>query len=179
MKSQKATIDFLIQRCKNEDRKAQKEIYELLSPKILGIIYRYVPDYDTANEVLQLTFIKMFKQLDSFIGDNFKGWVCKIAINTSLNLLKQNKKYDQMQDINDISRSEKFIVSASALDDSSDILKIISSLPTDERILFNLRAVDGYTFKEIAKMLDISEANSRVKYHRIRTKLAQVLKQIL
>jgi RNA polymerase sigma factor (sigma-70 family) len=179
LKSQKAIIDLLILQCKNEDRKAQKEIYELFSPKILGVIYRYVPDYDTANEVLQLTFIKMFEQIDTFKGDNFSGWLCKIAINTSLNLLKQNKKYEQMQDINDMDRTEKLIVSASALDDSSDILRLITSLPRDERTLFNLRAIDGYSFKEIAKMLDISEANSRVKYHRTRTKLANVLKQIL
>jgi RNA polymerase sigma factor (sigma-70 family) len=179
LKFQKTTIDFLINQCRKNDRKAQKEIYELFSPKILGIIYRYVPDYDTANEVLQLTFIKMFKEIDAFAGGNFNGWLSKIAINTSLNIIKKNKKYEQMQDINDISQSEKFIVSVSGLDDSADILRVISTLPSDERILFNLRAIDGYSFREIAQMLGMSEANGRVKYHRIRTKLAKVLKQIL
>lgn len=179
MRSGQASLNSLILKCKNEDRKAQQEIYELFSAKMLGIIYRYVPDYDTANEVLQLTFIKMFKHIETYSGDNFKGWLSKIAINTSLNVLKQNKKYEQMHDINDVDSNEKLIVSASALDNSADILRIISALPTEERTLFNLRAVDGYSFKEIAEMLDISEANSRVKYHRVRTKLAGVVKQIL
>jgi RNA polymerase sigma-70 factor (ECF subfamily) len=178
LKSSKATLDSLIQQCKNEDRKAQREIYELFSPAILGVIYRYIPDYDMANEVLQLTFIKMFKQIDTYNGDNFKGWLCKIAINTALNVLKQNKKYQQMQDVNDVDSSEKLIVAASALDDSADILRIITALPTEERTLFNLRAIDGYSFKEVAQKLNLSEANSRVKYHRIRTKLAGVLKQL-
>lgn len=179
MKSDKSQIDRLIYLCKKKDRKAQKEIYELFSPKVLGIVYRYIPDYDTANEVLQLTFIKMFNELAGFRGDNFMGWLSKIAINTSLNMIKKNKKYDQMQDIHDVTIHEKIVSNTYSQDDADDIIKIITTLPREERTLFNLRAIDGYSFKEIGEMLSMTEANSRVKYHRVRAKLADFVKKIV
>jgi len=160
--------EALITACKKGNRKAQESLYRLCSARILGVIYRYVPDYDSANEVLQLTCIKMFQNMTQFKDGAFMGWVTRIAINTALNEIKKNKKYREMSSISDLSAAQHPHLYE---DDSSDIITILKTLNTEDRTLFNLRAIEGFSFKEIGLMMQITEGNARVSYHRVRGKV--------
>lgn len=174
----KNELDSLIHKCLKKDSKAQKRLYDQYASKILGIIYRYVPDYHLANDVLQITFIRLFKNLHKYNGTNFDSWLIRIAINASITEINKNKKYRKMINIDNISVSNNLNVSTT-LPNVKEILSIINSLPSDESILFNLKAIDGYSFKEISETLNISQVNARVRYHRIKKKLSERLKDYL
>ncbi len=165
----------IIAGCRKGNRKAQEVLYTTCAPRILGIIYRYVPDYDTANEILQLTAIKMFRHIDRFKEGSFINWVTRIAVNTALNEIKKNKKYREMQSISDANTDH---YGQSFEDDSPDIINLLKTLNSDERAIFNLRAIEGYSFREISEMLEITEGNARVSYHRIRSKVKSKIEDL-
>ena len=76
-----------------QDRKAQKQLYEMHAPKMLGVCYRYVGNRDDAEEVMQQAFVKVFLQVKTFRNDggSLEGWIRKVMTNTALNFLKQKK----------------------------------------------------------------------------------------
>jgi RNA polymerase sigma-70 factor (ECF subfamily) len=163
-------LEKIVTLCKRGDKKAQKTLFDTLSPQILGIAYRrYVAGYDLANEVVQLTFIKAFKNIENVNPKKVKGWMRKITVNTALSVLKQEKRSSESVGVESI---QKHILHQ---DHSSDIICLMSGLPLDKRILFNLHAIEGYSFKEVGAMLEISEGNARVKYYRIKKEVQKLL----
>ena len=82
-------LEKIVALCKRGDKKAQKALFDNLSPQMLGIAYRYVAGYDLANEVVQLTFIKVFKNIENVDPKKIKGLMRNITVNTALNTLKQ------------------------------------------------------------------------------------------
>lgn len=162
-------LEKIVVLCKRGDKKAQKTLFDTLSPQMLGIAYRYVAGYDLANEVVQLTFIKAFKNIENVNPKKVKGWMRKITVNIALNVLKQEQRSSESVGVELI---QKYILHQ---DHSSDIICLISGLPEDKRVLFNLHAIEGYSFKEIGAMLEISEGNARIKYHRIKKEVQKLL----
>src|SRR5690606_31411221 len=92
----------LIKACLKDDRKAQYELYARYSGKFLGILYRYAPDSDTANDILQDAFIKIFRGLKKYkFTGSFEGWMRKIVVNTAIDYLNKNKaiRFENMDEI--------------------------------------------------------------------------------
>lgn len=163
----------LIEACKKGDRVAQKNLYDIFSKKMYMVCLRYTKSQQEAEDVLQESFIKIFKNLNGYRGDSrFSYWVKRIVINTALN--SQRKKL-YMYPMVDIDEVKNITGSNKALTDFSleELLKLIRELPTGCQTVFNLFAIEGYSHKEIAEMLEVSEGTSKSQFARARKLLQQ------
>lgn len=169
----------LIEGCKRGDRKAQKELYEMYSRKMMGVCLRYIGDRETARDLLQDGFIKVFTSIDSYSGNgSFEGWIRKIFVNCALEYLR---KSDVLREsvgfdlsIDQIGFDDLIISEISA----SELLKLVQDLPNSLRAVFNLFAIEGYSHKEVAKMMDISESTSRSQYVRAKQLLQSRINEL-
>lgn len=141
------------------------------------ICLRHCSNNEDAEEILNDTFIKVFKSLNTFDKTkSFKAWFRKILINSCIDFYRRKSKlvFESSDNLNyypDI--TEKI----DAIDEWSvdDILKEIQKLSPASRTVFLLHAVEGYSHKEIAEMLKINEITSRTNYHKARAKLQVIL----
>lgn len=168
--------DF-IKRCLGNDPKAQGKLYQHFAPKMFGICLRFTRNQMEAEDILQEGFIKVFRYLKDYRSDgSLEGWIRKTIVNTAINFYKKKAKY--MKDISleqtePINREEE-----SAIDKMSakELLEYIQQLPDGYRMVFNLSIIEGYTHKEIGKMLNISENTSKSQLSRARGVLQGKLK---
>ncbi len=169
----------LIEGCKKGNRKSQKELYEMYSRKMMGVCLRYITDRETARDLLQDGFVKVFTSIDSYSGyGTLEGWMRKIFVNCALEYLRKSDVlrdaigYDYVVDqivINDLIISEL---------SASELLKIVQELPDSLRVVFNLFAIEGYSHKEISDMIDISESTSRSQYVRAKQLLQRRINEL-
>lgn len=162
----------LLKECKKNSRKAQSEVYRLCYSEAMKVAMRYTRNNDSALEVMNSSFLNAFLQLQEFKGDetNFFGWLKRIIINKALDYLRSNEKYNKNVDL-------EYAVAETSPDDFSmdyeNILGLIQQLPARTSAVFNLFALEGYTHKEIAEMLQITEANSKYHLHAARKSLQE------
>ena len=167
----RARENELIEGCKQKERAAQKALYEHMAGKMFAICCRYVKDRMEAEDVLVTSFTKVFERIDQFKNEgSFEGWVRKIVVNESLSYLRKNKsmyietEIETAQYEPDLSRVENHL-------EAEDLLKMVSELPSGYRIVFNMYAIDGYSHKEIADYLGVSENTSKSQLSRARSHL--------
>jgi RNA polymerase sigma-70 factor (ECF subfamily) len=161
--------DRLIKACLQGDRKAQRKLYEQLAPKMFPVCLRYMNNREQAEDVLQDGFVTLFSKLDSYSGTgSFEGWARKIFVNTALMQLRRNdvlKESDDLDGAWDIGSPEP-----SAIQDIGykELMELIGELPPGFRTVFNMYVIEGYSHKEIAEELGISENTSRSQLQRAR-----------
>ena len=160
------------------DRRAQKALYDTYSRRMMGVCVRYVNDSETARDVLQDGFVKVFSHLSSYTGEGvFEGWMRRIFVNEALGYLRQK---DVLREAEGLELLDTHGMSHDmTVDDLSvqELMEVIRSLPTGYRTVFNLCAVEGYSHKEIAEQLSITESTSRSQYMRERQMLQEKLKR--
>ena len=173
-------LSKILERCKKYDRKAQKELYDVYSPVLLGICIRYSKSREEAEDVLQDGFIKIFTKINDFKGDgSFEGWMKRIIVNTAISHYHKNKKHNEIYDIDDINETDIKGHSFESNDfTSEELFKVIDSLPEGYKVVFNLYAIEGYKHKEIAEMLNINQNTSKSQYSRAKEKIRQKLESI-
>lgn len=170
--------EALIDECITGNARAQKSLFDRFSPKMMGVVLRYVNDRERANDVLQDAFIKVFQNLTTFKKDgSLEGWVRRIVVNTALDYLRRNKKYLGHTEITDISLATSKSSDAIGKLEEESLLGIIQSLPEGYRMIFNLYAIEGYSHKEIADQLGISENTSKSQYSRAKTAIQKLLEK--
>ena len=166
----------IIQGCLQKNPLNQRELYNHFSPKMLSVCYRFSASRDDAEDMLQEGFIRMFSQLHSYSGGGaFEGWVRRIFVNTCINFLKKHKRFNNSIDIEyagDISAREE---SFASIMQGRQVMDCIRQLPLGYRTVLNLYAIEGYSHKEIGKMLEIGESTSRSQYTRAKTMLEKLL----
>lgn len=168
----------LIQKCIAGSRLHQKSLFDMYSKKMMTVCLRYGRDQQEAEDILQEGFIKVFKSLEKYkYKGSFEGWIRKIILNTALN--KVSKKYfsherDNIDDYDALEATTPEIISTLSVE---EILKIISQLPKGYKIVFNLYAIEGYSHKEIAEMLEIEEGTSRSQLAKARKMLQEQVEQ--
>ena len=168
----------LIEGCRQNERAAQKALYEQMAGKMYSLCCRYVKDRLEAEDVLITAFTKMFERIDQFKGEgSFEGWVRKIIVNEALSYLRKNKSMYLATEIEVADHGPDFENMDSQLE-AEDLLKLIAALPAGYRIVFNLYAIDGYTHKEIAAQLGISENTSKSQLSRARSYLQNKLLEL-
>lgn len=168
----------LIEGCRRSDRAAQKALYELMAGKMFSICCRYIKDRMEAEDVLVTSFTKVFERVGQFKGEgSFEGWVRKIIVNESLSYLRKNKSMYLEADLTAADR-EPDLDSMSHHLEAEDLLKLVAGLPAGYRIVFNLYAIDGYSHKEIAGQLGISENTSKSQLSRARSQLKAKLLEV-
>lgn len=168
----------LISDCLAGKPSAQKALYERFSRKMMGVCMRYADSYEEAQDVLQDAFVKVFEKLGTYSGNgSFEGWVRRIFVNTSLDHYRKSKMERQMQDIDDVgyalASGEDIISDITA----NDLLEILKKIPPGYRMVFNLYVIEGYSHKEIAEELNITENTSKSQFSRARTYLLSVLEK--
>lgn len=166
----------LIQKCKQGHLKYQEMLYKHFYSYAMGVSLRYLNDRDDALEVVNDSFIKVFRSLDSFRHEqNFKPWLRKIVVNTALDRRRKDLKYANQMDLEHAS-AVSFAPQAVALLNARDILKLLDGLPYIQRTIFNMYEIDGYNHEEIGELLQISASASRVNLSRAKEKLRQAFR---
>lgn len=171
-------LELLIDLCRNQDSKAQRLIYDRLSPKMMGVCRRYIGDISEAETVLVTAFLKVFNKINQFSGTgNFEGWVRRIMVNESLLYLRKNKSMYLEVDIEE-AVIEPHYGQADYLFEERELLDMINNLPVGYRTVFNLYAIEGYSHKEISEQMDINVNTSKSQLSRARAILKnEVLKR--
>ena len=165
----------LIQGCKRGDRIAQKQLYDTFSPRMYPLCCRYVKNQDDAEDVLVTAFTKIFDRLKQYRGDGrFESWIKRIVINESLTFLRKKKQAGITMGLEEIP-SDLVMTKPTDHLEQEDLLTIISQLPPGYRIVFNLYAIDGFSHKEIAEKMNISESTSKSQLSRARSYLQKLL----
>ena len=160
----------IINACIKQDKKAQKILYKKYASIMYGICLRYCNRKAEAEDVLQEAFIKIFAGIKSYRSEgSFEGWLKRIVVNTALNYYKSNLKRAFDQSIDNVNESQMSGADSYDADLSvNDLMKMINDLADGYRIVFNLYAIEGYSHKEIAEMLNISENTSKSQLSRAR-----------
>ncbi len=170
------TEELMIQGCLDGEAAAQEAFYNRFSPRMLGVCYRFARNREDAEDMLQEGFIKIFSQINQFRGQGvLEGWVRKIIVHTCINTLKKNKKFTESVDIihaHSVYLNENNIPS---LLQAKQVVESIRLLPLGYKTVLNLYAIEGYSHKEIASILDIGESTSRSQYTRAKAMLEEIL----
>ena len=174
---QRFTIEDLVQGCKRGDRQAQEALYRQLVSTMMGICLRYAKDRDDAEDILQTGFIRVFQKISDFrMEGSFEGWVKRIMVNTALEHYRKNLRSLTAISLDEVQEEVGF-ADWNALE-VQDLLKLIQSLPNGYRMVFNLYALEGYSHKEIADELGITESGSKSQLSRARALLKEKIKQL-
>ena len=166
----------LIYRCKQNERKAQEELYRLYSPKLFGVCLKYSDNYQQAEDNLQDGFVTIFEKIGQFQDKgSFEGWMKRILINTSLQQHRQQKVYGITNE-EDLQEDEIEIETENISVDF--LLQCVQELPDRYRQVFNLYVLDGYSHKEISVLLSITEGTSKSNLARARTSLKEKIELV-
>lgn len=165
----------LLEGCLQNDRKAQKKLYYKYCNAMYSIAFRILKDEDEASDALQEAFIQVFKDLKTFRKESTIGaWIKTIVIRTALRRLKKNVFTQEIDE-----RTMNMPSQSSCSLTSEYIEKTILSLPTGYRTVFLLIEVEGYTHKEVAEMLNISEGTSKSQLFYAKRHLRSLLKDLM
>jgi len=185
--NEKDKINNIVKGCLNNDRKSQKLLFDLYASKLMAISYRYMGNYDEANEVLQESFIKIFNKLSTYnplsAHHDIYNWIKPIVVNTAIDFLRKRKQerkkvingqdhlfkiteYDEMFDFESIKRNEKL---------TKLLMNALLKLSPAYKLVFNMYVIEEYTHIEIAKELGISEGTSKSNLFKAKAKLKKLL----
>lgn len=174
----------IIKGCIKQDRACQKALYEMLYGKMMGVCLRYARDRDEAKDMLQEGFVKIFSSIRSFAGTgSFEGWARRIIVNNAIDHLRRNKQeyliVSTVRATDAADRAdedgEDFLANIS----KEDILKALQQLSPAYRTVFNLYIIEGYSHKQVAEMLDISEGTSKSNLAKARFNLRKNLVHLI
>lgn len=174
MSAQGEGLHLLIASCLRNDRIAQRRLYDGYAPMIFGTIRRYTEDEAVAQDIHSEAFCRIFARLGQYRFEGaFEGWMRRIAVHAVADYFRRHRPANASLDetTHDITQSHD----ASALSGLSykELLVMIHTLPTTQRMVFNLAVFDDCPHKEIAALLGITENNSRWHLNDARRRLKE------
>lgn len=180
----KEQLEQIISGCLGNDRRSQEKLFKLYYGKMLSVCMRYSTDRDSAEEVVQEGFIKIFDKLEAFdYKGSFEGWMRRIMANTAIDSIRKSKKDPILTD-----NDEDFKLGASnPMIESEEIelsrikaeiaMEAINELSPSYKAVFNLYVFEYYKHKEIAEILGISEGTSKSNFAKAKMNLQKILKE--
>ena len=169
------TESEIIQGCLETKASAQEKLYNLYSRRMMAICLRYTRSRFEAEDVFHEAFVKVFKNIHTWQGGSFEGWMRRIFVNTAINYYHQSRKFldhvDSSYADNLMSTSEN-AVSALA---TQELLQLVDRMPDGYRLVFNLHVVEGYNHAEIAEMLNIAEGSSKSQLSKAKAYLKKLI----
>jgi RNA polymerase sigma factor (sigma-70 family) len=169
------SLEQLIEQCKKNDAKAQSQIYKLYASKLFSLSLKYSRSRAEAEDNLQDAFVTIFTKIEQYKNKgSLEGWMKRIAINTALqcyrsvgvfNIVNEGQIEDVIIEIDDDNIGVDYL------------LQIIQELPDRYRLVFNLYALDDYSHKDIAELLDISTGTSKSNLARARMILKEKIEE--
>ena len=156
-------------------------LYKKYYGYVMAVALRYTSQTMDAEEAVNESFVKAFRRLDAFeqhpedsvLEKTFKSWMARIAVNTSIDLLRAKKQTLSFEDTDDESPLAVAVVVTDTLA-AQDILKLLDKIPALQRSIFNLFEIEGYSHEEIGKMLDIPESTSRTYLTRAKQRIRKL-----
>lgn len=160
----------LLKGCLAKDRKYQEQLYRKYSRKMYAICQSYARDKDMAQDILQDSFVKVFLKINTFVpGNSLEGWIRRVVTNTAIDYFRQSRKLNNFIELEEVHSQEAAEDSINKSINVEEILYFLRKLPEGARVIFNLYAIEGYSHKEIADRLSISEGTSKSQYSRAKS----------
>jgi len=158
-------------------RKEQHALFQYMAPLLMKVCLRYATSNDIAKDYLQEALIKIFNKIADYRKDGpFEAWARKVTVTTIIDNIRKQNDLDKSLSLEDIREKHHDIIQNRGSEelDYADIVQFINRLPEAKRVVFNLYAIEGYTHKEIAEQLQISEGTSKSQLHKAREMLMQM-----
>lgn len=165
----------LIKGCIDRDPQMQRLLYQRFSEKMYAVCIRYSENRDDANDIMQEGFIKVYSNLNKFRAEgSFEGWVRRIFINTAIEHYRKKVKLYNVTEVQENTIEDKELNALDSLA-TKDILKIVNELSPGYKIVFNMHVIEGYSHKEIADLLGITEGTSKSQLARAKGVLKKII----
>ena len=171
---------IFVNRLLSKEESAWKELFKAHSGNLSYICSRYIIGKEDIHDVLQNSFIKMFRSIDSFEyrgRGSLRAWISRIVVNECLKYIRQNADFKintEFFDFPDIPNEEEPNLEEIP---QAEIMELIRSLPEGYRTVFNLFVFEEKSHKEIAGLLGIAENSSASQFHRAKAMLVQKIKE--
>ncbi|HOY04347.1 MAG TPA: sigma-70 family RNA polymerase sigma factor [Saprospiraceae bacterium] len=164
----------LVAGCAANDRRAQEVLYRRFFPEMLRMCRRYTKDDDTALEILNNGFLRVFKKIHTFgFKGSLEGWIRRLVYHSMADYYRDNARYLHFLVLEDHDKPVQ--ESSHEVFYEEDILKAVRSLPPVSQEVFRLYAIEGYSHAEIAQSLEMSEGTSKWHLSTARQKLRELL----
>ncbi|MNJ88934.1 ECF RNA polymerase sigma factor SigR [compost metagenome] len=159
----------LVNECAKGNSKAQRALFDKFAPKMLAVCQRYLRNNQEAEDVLQDGFVKVFQKIVDFkMEGSLEGWIRRIIVNTALDTIRKNKKLLDDVQVEEVQYKVSFTDHQFDGMDLAQLMKLINDMPDGYRVVFNMFAIEGYSHKEIADTLGVTENTSKSQYSRAR-----------
>ncbi len=169
MKGEELSDDELIRGCLANNRRIQEMLYRRYAKPMYNICLMYERDRDEAKDILQEAFIKIFRNISSFnTQGSFKAWMKRIVANTAIDHYRKNYREPEFIPVEHSIHSFSSGESVDSILNTRDLISQVDRLPGGAKMIFQLYAIEGYSHKEIAELLNISEGTSKSQINRAR-----------
>lgn len=177
-KPEQFTERELVEGCVRNDRFFQEMLFRRYFPTMMRMCRRYANDQDTAMEIVNIGFLRVFQKIDTFaFKGSLEGWIRRLVFHSLSDYYKkQNRKGIHFLDIED--RDAPVRSEAISNLHFEDIIKLVDMLPDATRNVFYLYAIEGYSHKEIGEQMRISEGTSKWHLSVARKKLRDLIQQL-
>ena len=174
----------LVRKSQLGDKAAFEQLVIRHQDLVFSLAYKLTGNREMANDVAQEAFIRAWKAIEKFRGDStFSTWIYRITVNTAWTLRKKAKKHNTLN-IDDTyepividEKKDPELVAINS-DLSSVLINALDKIPIEQRIIVELKNIEGRSHKEIADYLDISVTAAKVRLHRAQQKLRQILEEV-
>ena len=165
----------LVEGCLRGERKWQKVLFEKYYGMMLAVCQRYSKNRDEAKDILQEGFIKVFQKLDQFsFSSSLEAWIRRVMVNTAIDFYRKNASLPtifEMDEASGVSGQHDVISDMN----HAELLNLLQKLPPGYKIVFNMYVIEGYSHKEIADVLHISEGTSKSQLGKARNYLQKLI----
>jgi RNA polymerase sigma-70 factor (ECF subfamily) len=183
----------LVRRGRSGDRDALRHLFERHQRRLLAVLVGMVRNPEDAREIVQDTFVRAFRSLDSFKGDSsFYTWLYRIAVNRAIDLQRRGARFQSTEFDEAVATGDEHSISSGGFAASEDpfdavrnrelgskIAEAIESLTPDHRAVILLREIEGLSYEEISEVMDCSLGTVMSRLHYARKKLQAKLKELL
>ena len=165
--------------CVRNERWAQKRLYEDHYPQMMGVCLRYAKNEHDALDILQEGFIKIFRNIAKYQpGTTLTAWIRRIMVNTAIDYYRKSIRR-RTEDLDTAFELRSLEADAVSQCSEKEILEAVQQLTPAYRVVFNLYVIEGYSHKEIADLMNITESTSRSNLVKSRMKLRGILNKKL
>ncbi len=176
----KSELGKIVNGCLNNCRKSQQQLYDLLAPKLFAVCKRYAYSTEEAEDMFMEGFMNIFKSIGSYRSESsLETWAHSVMVHAAIDHIRMNHQLRNDLPVEELSESDDVWDNESVISalEAKQMLALLDQMSDNARVVFNLRAVEGYSFVEIAQMLDKKEGTVRTIYMRARKWLMERLKE--
>ena len=179
MKDQSEVLQW-VQDCRKGSTRAQHKLFKYFYGSVMSVCMRYAGSTDEAADMLNEGFLKVFSNLDKYENSgSFEAWLKRVVCNAALDYRRRYDKNVEFVDIDEIQEvhlSDYNVNDAISKISSNEIVRLIQQLPPVTRMVFNMFLFEGYSHREIAQQLNITENTSAWHVNNARNRLKEALK---